>query len=75
MLITQLNRATFNFLKALIICQLIQIKLFDFKVYYIKGKKYIIADRLSQRFYYKEDLKDNLNINKFIALKLNAIRI
>jgi hypothetical protein len=41
----------------------------------MKGKKHIAADRLSRRPYYKDDLKDNLNIDKFIILKLNVIRI
>ena len=75
MLVAQLNRVAINFLKALIIRQLAQIRLFDFEVRYIKGKKHIIANKLSQCPYYKEDLKDNLNINKFIILKLNAIKI
>jgi len=41
----------------------------------VKGKKHIIADRLSRRPYCEEDLEDNLNIDKFIALKLNAVGI
>jgi hypothetical protein len=41
----------------------------------MKGKKHIAADGLSRRPYYKEDSEDNLNINKFIALKLNVIKI
>jgi hypothetical protein len=41
----------------------------------MKGIKHIAADRLSRRPYYKEDSEDNLDIDKFIALKLNAIGI
>jgi hypothetical protein len=41
----------------------------------MKGKKHIIADKLSWRPYYKDNSEDNLNINKFIILKLNAIGI
>jgi hypothetical protein len=41
----------------------------------MKGIKYIIADRLSRRPYYKEDSEDNLNIDKFITLKLNIVGI
>jgi len=41
----------------------------------VKGIKHIAADRLSRRPYYEEDLKDNLNIDKFIALKLDIVKI
>ena len=41
----------------------------------MKGKKYIAADKLSRRPYCKEDLEDNLDIDKFIALKLNIVGI
>ena len=41
----------------------------------MKGKKHIAADRLSRRPYCEEDSEDNLNIDKFIALELNAIGI
>ena len=41
----------------------------------MKSIKHIAADRLSRRPYYKEDSEDNLDINKFIALELNAIGI
>ena len=74
-LIAQLNRAAINLFKALVTRQLAQIRLFDFEVCYIKGKKHIIADGLSQRPYYKEDSEDNLDIDKFITLKLNVIGI
>jgi len=30
---------------------------------------------LSRRPYYKDNLEDNLDINKFIALKLNVVGI
>jgi len=41
----------------------------------VKGKKHIAANKLSRRPYYKEDSEDNLDINKFIALKLNIVGI
>jgi hypothetical protein len=41
----------------------------------VKGKKHIAADGLSRRPYYKDNSEDNLNIDKFIALELNAIVI
>ena len=41
----------------------------------MKGKKHITANRLSRRPYCKEDSEDNLNINEFIILKLNAVGI
>jgi len=41
----------------------------------MKGKKHIIANKLSRRLYYKDNSEDNLNINKFIALKLNIVGI
>jgi hypothetical protein len=41
----------------------------------MKGKKHIAADRLSRHPYCENDLEDNLNINKFIALKLNVVEI
>jgi len=41
----------------------------------MKGIKHIIADKLSRRPYCEEDSEDNLDINKFIALKLDIIGI
>jgi len=41
----------------------------------MKSIKHIAADRLSRRPYYKKDSEDNLDIDKFIALKLNIVGI
>jgi hypothetical protein len=41
----------------------------------VKGKKHIAANKLSWRPYYKDNLEDDLNIDKFIALKLNVVGI
>jgi hypothetical protein len=41
----------------------------------VKGKKHIAANGLSRRPYCEEDSKDNLDIDKFIALELNAVKI
>jgi hypothetical protein len=41
----------------------------------VKGKKHTTADGLSRRPYCKEDSEDDLNIDEFIALKLDTIGI
>ena len=41
----------------------------------MKGKKHITADGLSRRPYCEEDSEDNLYIDKFIALELDAVGI
>jgi hypothetical protein len=41
----------------------------------MKGKKHIAADGLSWRPYYKDNSEDDLDIDKFIALELNAVGI
>jgi hypothetical protein len=41
----------------------------------MKGKKHIAADGLSRHPYYKDNSEDNLNIDKFIALELNIVKI
>ena len=74
-LVAQLNRAAINLLRALVTRQLAQIRLFDFEVYYVKGKKHIAADGLSRRPYCEEDSEDDLDIDEFIALELDAVRI
>ena len=42
---------------------------------YISSTKHTAADRLSRRPYCEDDLEDDLDIDEFIAIELNTVRI
>ena len=65
-----------DFLRVLITRQLAQICLFNFEVKYIKGITHIMVDGLSRRPPQDDDsTEDKEDINDFIALELECIRI
>ena len=51
------------------------IQFFDFKMRYVLETKYIIINRLSQKFKIKKKHKNEKNINNFINFQLNIVRI
>ena len=74
-LVAQLNQAAINLPEALVIWWMVWIKLFDFSIKYVPGKKHSAADDLSQK---SENLLSNEKtntVNDFIDLQLNSIQI
>ncbi len=75
-LIAQLNRIAINLLGSLVIRQIIQIRLFNFKVYYIPGKKNTAIDSLLRR---ERTTLDNINnaykvdINNWVITQLDLV--
>ena len=74
-LVIQLNKVAINLPRALVTRQLVQIQLFNFKVKYIKGIKYTIANKLSRRPFQEGNTKEEEDIDNQIAIELNTIRI
>ncbi len=76
--IIQLNRSGADLSGVLMIKWLVWIRLFDFKVRYVPGIKYIAADDLSRRPRIKSDDIDEEHtedINDFITTQLDIPRV
>jgi ribonuclease HI len=74
-LVAQLNRAATDLPGALVTRWLAWIRLFDFEVRHVKGRKHTAADGLSRRPQSDLDSEDDLDIDEFIALELDAVGI
>ncbi len=75
-LVAQLNRVVTNYPRALIIRQLTQIRLFDFEVQYVPRKQYIVANALSQRLRYPDNIDlSNKDVNDQILTELGVYEI
>jgi hypothetical protein len=75
-LVAQLNRSASDFLKTLTTRWLAWIKLFDFDVRYISGKKNAVADRLFRMSeYLLKENQDGEDIENFINGELDFIRV
>ena len=51
------------------------IQLFDFEVRHVKGAKHGATNGLSRRPHFSDDSKDDINIDEFVADKLEAVGI
>lgn len=60
---------------ALVTRWLAWIRLFDFEVRHVKGTKHSAADGLSRRPQFKDDFKDELDIDGFVVLELDIVGI
>ena len=77
-LVAQLNGAASDLPGSLVMRWLAWIRLFDFEVKHVAGKKHTAADGLSRRPATKQELKEQANevdIDDFIDVELNALRI
>ena len=74
-LVAQLNRAATDLPGALVTRWLAWIRLFDFEVRHVKGRKHTAADGLSRRPRCEDDSEDELDIDDFVAAELNLVGI
>ena len=75
MLVNQLNRSGSDLPSALITRWLAWIRLFDFEVRHIPGKKHTAADGLSRRPRAPDDTSDEESVDEFIAQDLGIFRL
>ena len=78
-LVAQLNEVAYNYLSAMLIRQLTQIRLFNFEIQHIKGATHIVADFLFRRPRYLEnielDIAEENNNKDQIFAKLEAYEL
>ena len=74
-LVSQLNQSGTDLPGALLTRWLAWIRLFDFEVKHVPGRKHTAADGLSRRPAAAHEVEDLEDIDDFIAAELNSIRI
>ena len=74
-LVAQLNKGGADLLGALVTRWLAWIRLFDFEVRHVSGRKHTAADGLSRRPRVEGEIEDETDIDDFVAAELSYLRI